>query len=447
MSRRRNLKLAAAPPKPPEKLETKKTTKRVEAYASSRELWYRPTLSGWTPERIERAGAMADSGSLLELADLCETMMRDARISGVLQTRAHALLGMPLEFLDGDEKIRAVLEGDSEEKTGEWWHMFDESEAAKLLISGLLLGVGVSRRIQLPRLMGQPHRYRIETWSPRWLTYYHYGFGDSHWKIQTQSGMESVIPGDGEWILFQPYGARRPWSEGLWKSLAFPWILKHFSMEDRANFSQVLGSPLWVGNTAHGGTEKQRKKFLSLLFGMGKNGKLVLPQGWDLQLREATSAGKSGDVFDQQIKFSNEEITIAIAGQTVTTEGTPGFSNGNPQEQIAQNLTRFDGERLTTCAHQQHLQPWSKINWGVTAQSPWPKYQTEKPQDITEKSDGLGKLGDALTKLDGALKVHGMKVDAKKIMQEFGVDVLPQDPNAPPVPAPADKTPTTGGSS
>jgi phage gp29-like protein len=422
-------------------------TSRIEMHSSSRELWYRPTVSGWTPERVEKAAAMADSGPLLELADLCETMFRDARISGVLATRAHALLGMPISFRDGNDEAREMLEGDADEKTGEWWHMCDESELAKLLFWGITSGVGLAQRIELPRLIGKPHRYRIETWSPRWLTYYHYGNGGSHWKVQTQNGMESVIPGDGDWILFQPYGARRPWAEGLWRALAFPWLLKHFSMEDRANFSQVLGSPVMLGTTSHTGTERQRRTYMGQLASLGKNAKLVLPQGWDLKLVEAASAGKSGDVFDQQIKFSNEEITIAIAGQTVTTEGTPGFSDGNPQKQIAQNLIRFDGERLSTCLQQQHVSPWVKMNFGVTASAPWPKWVTEEPEDITEKADGLGKLGDAITKLDGALKVHGMKVDAKKIMDDFGIDVLAQDPNAEPVPATADKAPTTGGAS
>jgi hypothetical protein len=388
---------------------------------------------------------MAETGQMIEVADLVETMFTDARIAGVLSTRTHGMLGMPLSFKDGDQEVTRALEGDAERRDGEWYYMHDESELAKLLSWGLVLGVGLAQRKELPRIMGQPHRYKIETWSPRWLTYFHYGFGQSHWKVLTQNGLESLIPGDGNWILFQPYGARRPWGEGLWRKLVFPWLLKHYSMEDRANFSEVLGSPVWVGNTAHGGTEKQRANYLAQLRGLGKNGKIVLPEGWSLELKEAAGAGKQGDVFSQQIDFSNEEITIALAGQTVTTEGTPGFSDGGPQQRIAQNLMRFDAARMSTCLHDQSLEPWAKINWGLGASAPRPEWDTEEPEDISEKSDGLAKLGDAITKLDSALKFHGLKVDAQKIMQDFSIDTLPADPAALPVPAPEQKAPTNSG--
>jgi phage gp29-like protein len=443
MSRRRRISLSAKLPKP-EVIAAPKKKKRVAlATGNSRELIYRPAITGWTPASVEDARAQADSGQMMLVSDLCETMLRDARIKGVLSTRTHGLLGLPIEFDGGDPDARATLAGNTNGKNGEWFHMSDESEAAKLLRMGLMLGVGVAQRIELPRVIGRPHRYRIETWSSRWLSYYHYGTGGgSHWKIQTENGQEDIVPGDGKWILFQPYGARRPWAEGHWQELAFPWLLKHFSMEDRANFSEVLGSPLWLGLTAHNGTQKQRDKFLSQMRAMGKNGKFVLPQGWDLKLVEASSSGKSGDVFDQQIKFSNEEMTIALAGQLVTTEGTSGFSQGNVHEAIKQDLIRFDGERLATCLYEQHLEPWALWNYGSRKAAPWPKWLTEKPEDVSERADGLQKLGVAIQTLDAALKPHGLKTNAEELASQYNVPLLRADPDAPALPAPSEKAPT-----
>lgn len=436
MSRRRKLALQA-----PVIPEVKKKKRIASSGQTSRELIYRPSITGWTPTRVEQAREQADSGVMQEVADLCETMCRDARIKGVLSTRTHGLLGLPIEFDGGAPRARETLAGNSNGKNGEWFHMHDESEVAKLLRWGLLLGVGLAQRIPLPRVMGEPHRYRIETWSPRWLTYYHYGSGagGSRWRVMTEDGQVDLVPGDGQWILFQPYGARRPWAEGHWQELAFPWLLKHFSMEDRANFSEVLGSPLWLGTTAHGGTQKQRDKFLAQMRGMGKNGKFVLPQGWDLQLREASAAGKSGDVFDQQIKFSNEEMTIALAGQLVTTEGTSGFSQGSVHEAIKQDLIRFDAERLSTCLYEQSLEPWALWNYGSRKSAPWPKWQTEKPEDVTEKADGMQKLGDAIKSLDEAFKPHGLKTNAEALAAKYNVPVLTVPPMQPAVPPPSDK--------
>ncbi len=401
--------------------------------APDRELLYRPTLTGWTPDRVLRARAMADGGSLMELADLWETIKTDDRVTGVLSTRTHGMLGLPMEFKGGSKEACAALQGDTDEP-GEWWQMHDESELVKLLSWGLGLGVGLAQRIELPRLVGQPHRYRIETWSPRWLQYYQYPFQGSHWSVLTSDGLLPITPGDGQWILFTPYGTRRPWGEGLWNALVFPWLIKHFSQEDRANYSEVLGSPIRKGTTAAGATEGQRNKFLSQLRNVGKAGAFVLPKDWDLELVEAT--GKSYEIYDGAISDANEAIAIVLAGQVVTTEGTTGFSSGDIHDAIKQDLIRFDAQRLATCLRAQSLEPWARWNYGSFSAAPWPEWDTAKPADTKEEADGLAALGDGITKLAAALKPHGLTVDVDKIVALYDVPVkkAPVEP-APVLPA------------
>lgn len=391
-----------------------------------RELFYRPNITGWTPQRVDRARQMADGGALLELADLCETLFTDDRIQGVLSTRTHGLLGLPVDFVRGDPRARKALSAREDGSPGEWWSMHDESELVKLLSWGLTLGVGLAQRIELPRQIGKPHRYRIETWSPRWLTYFFQPVNGCHWHVQTQDGFKPIAAGDGEWILFTPYGVRRPWAEGLWRALSFPWLLKRYSLEDRANYSEVLGSPIWVGTTTAGATEKQRNKYLSQLRSLGKAGKVVLPAGWDMQLREAT--GKSYEIYEGQIAWADSAMTISLAGQVVTTEGMSGFSSGDIHDAIKQDLIRFDAERLSTALRQQSLEPWSAKNFGASSKAPWPQWRTQRPTDQSEEADGLSKLGDAITKLDAALSGHNLMIDAAKLVADFDIPVLNKPP-------------------
>jgi hypothetical protein len=397
--------------------------KRVIARARgiSRELHHRPEVTGWTPDSVESARRSADSGSMSRLADLCETIFADDRVKGVLGTRTHGLLGLPVDFVRGDEAARVALGLQEDGAPGEWWALHDESELAKLLHWGLVMGVGLAQRVELPRLVGRPHRYKLVTWSPRWLTYYHTPMQGSHWHVQTEDGIKPVVPGDGEWILFLPYGERRPWAEGLWRALYFPWLLKRFSLEDRANYSEVLGSPVRVAKTGKGGTEKQRKDLKSQLRALGKNATIVLPDGWEFQLVEAT--GKSWEIYQNQIEWADQAITIVIAGQTVTTEGTAGFSSGNIHDAIKQDLIRFDAERLSTALRAQSLEPWALWNYGRSSAAPFPRWQTQRPTDQKDEADGLSKLGDAIGKLDAALAPHGLKVDAAKLVADFDIPV------------------------
>ena len=372
---------------------------------------------------MEAARGAADQGQMQQLADLVETMLRDDRITGVLSTRTYGLLGLPCDFVGGDPAARAELKGESEEQPGEWSAMAEEAELAKLQTWGLMLGVGLAQRIPLPRVLGEPFRYRIETWSPRWLTYYHYPSSNStHWKLNTSDGQINVMPGVGEWIIYTPYGARRPWASGLWNATAFPWLLKHFALEDRANLSEVLGQPIWVGTTKHTSTEPQRKDFLSRLANLGKQGKLVLPEGWDFQLREAS--GTSWENFAKSVEWCDAAISIALAGQVVTTEGSGGFSNNNIFDAIKSDFIRFDAERLSTCCKVQHVDPWALVNYGSRNAAPWPRWNVKRPVDLEKKGTAIAQLGDTISKLDSALAPHGLKVDAEKLLQEYDIPYL-----------------------
>jgi phage gp29-like protein len=138
-------------------------------------------------------------------------------------------------------------------------------------------------------------------------------------------------------------------------------------------------------------------------------------------LVEAT--GKSWEIYQNQIEWADQAITIVIAGQTVTTEGTAGFSSGNIHDAIKQDLIRFDAERLSTALRAQSLEPWALWNYGRSSAAPFPRWQTQRPTDQKDEADGLSKLGDAIGKLDAALAPHGLKVDAAKLVADFDIPV------------------------
>jgi hypothetical protein len=390
--------------------------------AAHRELIHRPIIQGWTPERLFCASARADGGSLSELADLVEMIRTDDRVDGVLSTRTHGLLGLPVEFSGGDRLAADELRGE-DDLPGEWWSMHPESELSKLLAWGILLGVGLAQRVALPRVVGHPQRYRIEAWSPRWLRYQERAVGQTHWRVQTQDGEVPVMPGDGEWILYTPYGSKRPWMEGAWKSIAFPVLLKKMSLEDRANMSEALGSPIWVGMTSKGSTERQRNKFLAQLEGLGKSGKLVLPEGWDMVLRE--SASKSWEIYTEQVKWADSAIAVSLTGQIVTTEGTSGFSSGNIHEAIKQDFIRYDAETLSTCLRDQSLRQWALVNHGSLDAAPWPRWRTQRQAGVADEATGASAIADAIEKLNKALVPHGLKIDPKPMLEAAGIPFLP----------------------
>lgn len=395
--------------------EVKKSKRTLAPVATTdRELQYRQISDGWTPSLVKAAYAQAEGGSLMLLADLVETMFTDDRINGVLKTRTHGLLGLPLHFEGGSAEQQAELSG------GLWDDMVDEAEAARLQAWGLVLGIGLGQRVPVPRLVGEPQKYRLQTWSPRWLYYDQSGYSGSTWRVNTRRGTNPVIPGV-QWVIYTPYGSNRPWSYGEWRALAFPWLLKHFALEDRANHSEVMGTPTRVGNAPQGASERMRNQFQSQIKSLGRNGVLVLPEGWDYQIKEAT--GRTWQIYSEGITWADSAITIVLAGQIVTTEGSQGFASGNVQDQIKGDLIRFDAKALGKCLSKQFLSPWSFANTG-SYDCPYPCWNTERPVNLMNLATTYQTLGNGVVALDTAGKTEGIHVDTKSLWDKNGIPWL-----------------------
>ena len=85
----------------------------------------------WTPPLVRLIKAQADSGQLQRIADLCDDMLSDDRILGVLSTLADSLLGVNLGFDDGARRgRRKKVTGEERsdvilalEDDGDWWEL------------------------------------------------------------------------------------------------------------------------------------------------------------------------------------------------------------------------------------------------------------------------------------------------------------------------------------
>ncbi len=378
--------------------------------------------SNWTPRQVKSALSGADSGNLMSVADLVESVNNDDRVSGVLSTLTNGMLGLPLSFI-GDDEVTDALKGDDDSK-GDWWSMFPESELSKLMRWGITLGVGIGQRVPvIKRQLGEREVLTLKTWHPRWLRRQLATANEpGKWLLTTAAGQIEIEPGDGQWIIYCPYGGDRPWAEGKWRALSFAWILKQFALHDRARHSEVLGSPARVGVSPEGATTRGRQNWLKQLKAMGRDTSLILPPGYNLKLVEAT--GRTWEIYTKQIEWADSATAVVLAGQTVTTEGSSGFSRGNIHERIAHSIIRFGAETLSTTVRQEGLMPWSSENFGASQRAPWPVWDTTPPEDQKQKAETGRILGDAISKMDEALAASKRRVDATAILEAAGVPTL-----------------------
>jgi phage gp29-like protein len=369
----------------------------------------------WTPGLLRAAEKTADSGMLRLAADLCDDIMADDRVQGVLGTRVQGLLKLPLTFhsegADSDEE--ATREEEALDK--DFWKALPETELRQFMSWGVLLGVGVGELVW--EHVGERVVPRLKVWHPRWLRY---DWHSREWKLTVDDGTELVItPGDGKWAMYTPYGSRRPWAGGVWRALGLLWLVKRFAMQDWARYSEAHGSATKVGYAPAGVKAETRKELAADLDALVQGGSIALPPGYDIKVVEASA--KTWDTFQAQIGLANTSAAIAITGQNLTTEvGGGSFAAAAVHQVVRHDLIEGDSQTLSTTLHEQVLSWWAEFNFGDGTLAPWPMWDVAPPEDTKAKADNLRTFGEAVN----ALRMAEVRVDVPALAKVYGVPLL-----------------------
>jgi len=365
------------------------------------------TTAAWYPGDVEAALAAADAGTLEQAADICDAMVRDDRIHGVLSTRVGALLGLnnseKLEFEADSKRVLKAVEQD-------WWDATPEAELGRLLQWGLFLGVGYGRAI--PTNINGRWIPVLETWHPRFLSV---DYTTRHWIVQTEQGPVEVDPADPTWTFFEPYGKKRPWAEGAWLACGLLWLIKLHGLRGWGKHNEKHGSGAIVGKAPEGSKESDRRAFWNDLKVMAKSAAIVLPSGYELEMLEAQA--RTWETFAGVVDTANAGLAIVLLGQPLTTEVPTSANTGaTSASKVRQDYLELDAGKVATWAHG-YLQPWAQWNFGGTNLAPWPRFETAPPEDLGKEASTLNTLGDGLAKL---LAVEPA-LDVRALLERFGL--------------------------
>lgn len=378
----------------------------------------------WTPRLIKQAERMADSGSLRLAAQLCDQILADDRLSGCLrEVRIRGLLGLPITFEPPQQDAKSPVD----ELAEDWWEMVPEDTLSEWMEWGIILGIGVGRvasweRVEQPsgvRLL--PHRddgsIGFDVIHPSALRYDHQ---QKAWFAKQRDGSEvRVTPGDGTWIVYMPYGAKRPWARGAWRSLSRWWLLKSYAVDDWGRYSERHGQGVLVG-TAQAETKKEHRDELAAdLQDLGRETSIALPPGYDLKLIEAEA--NTWETFKAQVEMANTAITIRILGQNLSTEVSGGsYAAAAVHKAVAAAIIRADDETSATTLRSQLIWWWASFNFGDGKKAPWPKRDTTPPADTAALAKTLIDAADALQKWTAL----GAPVDKEAYARMFRLPVV-----------------------
>ena len=397
----------------------------------------------WTPQLILAAEMAADAGNLTQAAKICSWLLTDDRIRGCLSARIQGLLGLVPSFEKSGDARRAGRAIKALEAGDDFWVSYPESELWLMLAWGLLLGVAPMRhKPQYP----EGHEGRIlpcpEFWHP--AAGLRQDQATREWKIRVASNgsdygeEETVVGGDGTWILHMPFGKHRPWELGFWKCLAWWKLLKDYGRGDWARHMEkgsllVLTQATVIQNQMTGSlpdSKAVRDDSALALYQRGKDAVAALPVGKDLKLIEAR--GESYKLYETAKDSANDAFAVCIRGGNLTTSVEGGSkSAAEVQERTGDFVNlRFDSETTSNTLHSQSLPWWAQWNFGDKALAPWPNYPVAPQRNLKNFAETITAF---TVSIDG-LELLGFEVDRQSAIDEFELTEFVKPGKRPPAP-------------
>jgi len=371
------------------------------------------TQTRWLISDLERAQKLADVGDITLAARLWRASQTDGKVMGALSTRAAGLVRLPKVFR-GNPRIIRQLEYGHEYVRSIFDEMFPPSELSKLASDGIGLGVGVAELVPVP---GRPFPVMVRL-DPEFLFWLR---TDGCWYYRSVAGNIPIRPGDGRWILHMPGGRVSPWQTGIWRAVGRAFICKEQALLFDQNWMGKLANPARVAQAPQGSTETAREGFFRRVMAWGVNTVIEMLPGWEVKLLESNGTGS--EAFNRAIARADEEIIVAINGQTVTTDGGSGFQNSDIHRAIRADLIKATADDLAFTINTQGIPQYVLQNFGPDAlyNSAYVSWDVTPPRDRTAEATAFVQVADATVRLTDALSRHGLQLDALEFATRYNV--------------------------
>lgn len=369
----------------------------------------------WYLDELEDAEHAADNGNLAFAARLMRSARKDGVVAGALSTRTGGLVRLPKRFRGRPEIVKALELGHEMTRS-----VFDEmcpaTELALMAADGILCGVAVG---ELVPVEGRDYPVLVRL-DPEFLFY---RWSENRWYFRSIAGLLPITPGDGRWVLHTPGGRSSPWQNGLWRAVGRAFIRKEHASELRDNWNGTLANPARVAYAPLAATTEQHQSWFEQVLSWGTNNVFGLKPGYEVKLLESNGIGYKS--FKETIGDCNEEMILALNGQTVTTDGGAGFQNSDIHKSVRADLIAETADGLSYTINTQVLPPYIFDRWGEEAidDGAVVSWDVTPPKDRNSEATALVSAANAIKSAREALVGTGLEPDVEQICARFGLPV------------------------
>ena len=187
--------------------------------------------------------------------------------------------------------------------------------------------------------------------------------------------------------------------DGLYRTLAWLYMYKHYSVRDFAEFLELYGMPIRIGKYGAGATNAEKRTLLRALADIGHNAAGIMPESMEIELHNVASTGASGsNPFLQMVDWCEKSIARLILGQTLTS-GADGKSStnalGNVHNEVRRDLMISDAKQIAQTITRQIILPYLQINVDPNIaphRVPYFEFDTKEYEDLAVFADAIPKL-------------------------------------------------------
>lgn len=349
-------------------------------------------VRGLTPERMAGLLAAAEGGDLAAQADLFEDMEeRDPHLHAEMAKRRRALLGLPWAVQPPPNATPV-----------------EERQAQA--VSELLTALPDLEDTLLDALDAIGHGFAClevewgrdgSTWRPAAIRHR----PQSWFKLDLATRTElRLADGSADGAALWPLGwivhrhaARSGYltRAGLYRVLAWPWIMRQFSLRDMAEWLEIYGLPLRMGKYPVGAQPDDKAVLARAVRELGRNAAGIMPE--DMQIELVAAASGASEPFLAMVNYCDAAISKAVLGGTLSaTPAATGLGSGvaNLQGEVRRDLLVSDARQLQGTLTRDLLWPLAALNGLGSDPGRGPRwvFDTREPADLSAFSQSLERL-------------------------------------------------------
>lgn len=391
-------------------------------------------------------------GVYLNAALLTQALFSDDRIGACLDTRCNGLFGRPMEFKyvgqdDGtdDEPAEVVSLKEHIRDTIEthWETILPGAAARENFRWGTVLNMGVGELVWrwIPcEEEVDPDGLQIATLKV-WNSQFVYWRWDtrSFW-INHTGGTTELVPGDGHWVLYMPFGHNHGWLYGLINSLCWLYLDRIHNQRNWARMGEKFSLGVIKGEVPADADLADKVRFQQAISNMSGETSIQLPytktgQKFGLEMLQTDSA-TGWETYLNRKRSIDTDIAVRLLGQNLTTEVSSGAGGGGSggsraasktHDDIRQDILKADEEIWASTIKTQVLTPIVARNWGHIIQAmglniqdfvPNVRHIIEPAEDKQQDTAAIQALAQALPVLSAA------GADIEALLEKFDIPLL-----------------------